>query len=349
VSQAPVVVKLGGDALARPERIAAQARRLARWAQAGPLVVVASARRGVTDHLLGLVRDVESAVAPADAPASGDLEADRAVASGEVVSAALLALALNRLGCKAVSLDAREAGILAERRGKEGQIRRIRPAPIARLLAEGTVPVVTGFQGVWRGRAVTLGRGGSDTSAVALAVALGAGKVVFVKEAAGIRTADPKLVPDTAPIREAPHHFLTELARAGARVLHPRAAELAESARLPLEFWSLGGDAPETLIHAGAAPPEPLRAAAHHGAEDGAVHVSVLGLATGEHEVHRLALAEDLRALGLTDPVLEERPHGFRVTVPAPLAALAVRAAHQRVISAPHTTQRCSGATCPAG
>jgi aspartate kinase len=104
----PVVVKLGGDALATPERIATAARQLARRQALGPVVAVASARRGVTDHLLGLVAAVERAAASGPATAAGHAAADRAVASGEVVSAALVALALERLGVQAVALDARE-------------------------------------------------------------------------------------------------------------------------------------------------------------------------------------------------------------------------------------------------
>ncbi|MBK8004390.1 MAG: hypothetical protein IPK12_10765 [Gemmatimonadetes bacterium] len=229
MSPQPIVVKLGGDALATPARIAAQARRLARWAAAGPVVAVASARRGVTDHLLGLVAEIEAVIGDEDATSGAHLEADRAVASGEVVSAALLALALNRLGWHAVSLDAREAGILARGPRGDGRIRRIQVQKIRQLCEKGIIPVVTGFQGWQDGRVVTLGRGGSDTSAVALADALGASKVVFVKDAAGLRTADPKLVPDTEAIPEAPHAFLTALTRAGAKVVHAHAAALAEA------------------------------------------------------------------------------------------------------------------------
>ena len=121
---------------------------------------------------------------------------------------------------------------------------------IARLLERGILPVVTGFQGWRRGRVATLGRGGTDTSAVALAVGIGAYRTLFVKDAEGLRTADPRLVPDSRAIREAPHTFLTALATAGAKVVHPDAARLAEHHRLPLELYTLTGSTPATVVHA---------------------------------------------------------------------------------------------------
>jgi len=111
------------------------------------------------------------------------------------------------------------------------------------------IPVITGFQGWQRGRVATLGRGGTDTSAVALAIALGGTRAVFVKDTEGLRTADPKLVPDSRRLAEVPHGFLTALTVAGARVVHPDAARLAEEHRLALEFYSLTNAAPATIVH----------------------------------------------------------------------------------------------------
>src|SRR5262245_21958551 len=145
---APVVVKLGGDALGTPARIAAQARRLRSWCARGPVVAVASARRGVTDQLLSLVDQVRSATGAEAEPIDGfaAAEADRAVAAGEVVASALLALALNRHGVRALSLDAREAGIAAAGPAGHGCITQVRTGRIESLLAQGIVPVITGFQ-----------------------------------------------------------------------------------------------------------------------------------------------------------------------------------------------------------
>ncbi len=338
------MVKLGGDALATPGRIAAQARRLARWATLGPLVVVASARRGVTDHLLALVSEVRSAVGPTGRPAAGppaaEAEAERALASGEVVSAALLALALNDLGVDAVSLDAREAGVLAEGPAGAAWIERIHTEPTEQLLAAGVIPVITGFQGWKRGRVATLGRGGSDISAVALGAALRASAVRFVKDAPGVRTADPKVVHDTAAIREAPHSFLTALTRAGSKVLHPDAAELAERHRLPLEFWSLDGDQAETLVHGQASSDLPLRAATYQPGSTHPVTVSVLGVALADLDRHGSALATELAATGLAAVALEAWPHGIRLQAPAALVGEAVNILHRVVVRG---APRCSG------
>jgi len=347
---APIVVKLGGDALATPARIAAQAARLAGWARQGPVVVVASARRGVTDHLVGLVSEVRSAVGPGEQapgralPAGLD-EAERALASGEIVSAALLALALNELGVPAASLDAREAGVLAEGPVGAAWIERIEREPTEALLARGVVPVVTGFQGWRQGRVATLGRGGSDISAVALGVALGASVVRFVKDAPGLRTADPKLVHDTEPIREAPHSFLTALTRAGSKVLHQDAAALAERCGLPLEFWSLDGEQPESRVHRAAAPARPIRAATFEPRGAHPTRVSVLGVALADLDGHRGALTTALAATGLAAAALEDWPHGFRLEAPAPLAGEAVKILHRVVVQG---EPRCCGSALRA-
>ena len=158
MSHKPVIVKLGGDALASPERDRSGGATGPARAAAGPVVAVASARRGVTDHLLGLVDEVRSAAGGTRGPVS---EADRAVAAGEVVAASLLALALQQLGVQGVSLDAREAGLRTVGRAGHAHIGAVATRRFTRLLDRGAVPVVTGFQGWNRGRVVTLGRGGN--------------------------------------------------------------------------------------------------------------------------------------------------------------------------------------------
>ena len=236
----PLVVKLGGDALASPERIVAAARRLAERRRTAPVVAVASARRGVTDHLLGLVEQVRDS-ALTGATASGLAAADRAAAAGEIVAASLLVLALDGLGIPAVALDAREAGLTSTRHSGRARLTAVKPARIQMLLDRGVVPVVAGFQGWHRGRVTTLGRGGSDTTAVALASALGAAECELVKEAGGVLTADPKLVPEAERIAVASHRFLSELASTGARVIHHPAAVWAEREGLPLRFTAIAG------------------------------------------------------------------------------------------------------------
>ena len=234
----PLVVKLGGDALASPERILAAARRLAERRRTGPVVAVASARRGVTDHLLDLVEQVRDS-AVSSATAGGLAAADRAAAAGEIVAASLLVLALDGLGVPAVALDAREAGLASTGHAGRARLTAVKPARVQALLGRGVVPVVAGFQGWHRGRVTTLGRGGSDTTAVALASALGAAECELVKVTGGVLTADPKLVPDAERIPAASHRFLSELASAGARVIHHPAAAWAEREALPLRFTAL--------------------------------------------------------------------------------------------------------------
>ena len=194
-------------------------------------MAVASARRGVTDHLLGLVEQVREAIGvDGDPPAAGRAAADRAVASGELVAASLLAVALADLGVPAVVLDAREAGLGSDgQRGRRDAHEAPKRSAAAAPGHAASTPVVTGFQGWHRGRITTLGRGGSDITAVALAAALGAEACELVKE------------PGRAPHRRSrgscprpghfaarTHRFVSELALAGARVIHHAAATRAE-------------------------------------------------------------------------------------------------------------------------
>ena len=331
----PVVVKLGGDALASPERIAAEAHRLARLAEREPVLAVASARRGVTDHLLGLAAQVRRAASsgptgdrtgrPNAAPSGA--EADRAVATGEVVTASLLALALNQIGVEAVSLDAREAGILGSGRFGGARIQAIASRRLERLLARGVIPVVTGFQGWKRGRVATLGRGGTDTSAVALAVALGATRVAFVKDAEGLRTADPKLIADGRPIGAAPHAFLSALTAAGAKIVHVDAARLAEQHGLTLAFHSLQNDEPVTSIFRDA-PAAHLRAVATLILESGIAEITAI---SAEPEVAAAAtesLREALIVAGLHLQDIQPAANGPRFIVAAQDSVTATRIVH---------------------
>jgi aspartokinase len=185
----------------------------------------------------------------ADSPAAGRAAADRAVASGELVAASLLAVALADLGVPAVVLDAREAGLGSDGHAGGATLTRLRSDRLLRLLDRGVTPVVTGFQGWHRGRITTLGRGGSDITAVALAAALGAEACELVKDPGALHTADPRLVPEAQPLRRATHRFVSEIALAGARVIHHAAATRAEREAVPLRFTSLHADGePSTVV-----------------------------------------------------------------------------------------------------
>jgi aspartate kinase len=327
-SPAAVVVKLGGDALASPERIAAEARRLAQFAEHHPVVAVTSARRGVTDHLLGLVKRVRAAVG---GPGEAHAEADRAVATGEVVTASLLALALNDLGIEALSLDAREAGVRTSGQFGGAHIRAISTRRLKQLLARGVLPVVTGFQGWQHGRVATLRRGGTDTSAVALAIALGGSRTVFVKDADGLRTADPKLIADSLPLADVPHGFLTALTLAGAKVVHPDAARLAEVHRLRLEFYSLADATPATTVRFDASA-DGLRAVATRVLDGADSQLTAIAGRPADAAQATEPLREALVAAGLEVRDVQPAANGPRFIVPGANAPVATAVLHRAFV-----------------
>ncbi|MGH7497483.1 MAG: hypothetical protein ACREL3_01370, partial [Gemmatimonadales bacterium] len=224
--------------------------RIAERLSGRPVAAVASARRGVTDHLLSLVAQVRHETANGAAPHCRSVQSsDRAVASGELVAASLLAVALEQLGVRATVLDAREAGLGSDGNWGDARLVCVRPQKVRKLLGRGVVPVATGFQGWHRGRVTTLGRGGSDVTAVALAAALDAGRCELVKETGALHTADPRLVPGALAIPRTNHRFVSELAAAGARVIHHLAADMAERKGVPLLFTSLESDGePATTV-----------------------------------------------------------------------------------------------------
>ncbi len=332
----PLVLKFGGDALATPERIAAAARRVVLRRPGRPLVVVASARRGVTDRLFGLVEQVRDASGHARPLNRAALAAvDRAVTSGEIVAASLLALALEQLGVPAVVLDARESGILSDGTPGEATVVGVRPARVERLIGRNVVPVVTGFQGWHRGRLTALGRGGSDITAVALAGALGAAECELVKDPGALHTADPKLVPGARPIPRASHRFVTDLSGAGARVIHHAAAASAEREGRSLRFTSLVGDGePATIVTPGEPAPGAhavvlvagrlgLAPADDHPAEVATVTVVSDGGPTPRDELFATVARTGVRVLRAGSG-----SHGFSFLVPDAESGILLRALH---------------------
>jgi aspartate kinase len=216
----PVVHKFGGSSLATIVLLEAAAQRIANIRRAGPVVVVVSAQGDTTDALLAQAGEVAAQPPPR--------ELDQLLATGEYASAALLAMALQQLGVPAVSLTGPQAGVRAAGGHGAGTVAEVRPARIRRVLADGVVPVVAGFQGVNRdGDIVTLGRGGSDTTAVALAAALDTRVCVIWTDVDGVCTADPRLVPAARVLSTVEVRVMAEMAFAGAQVLHPRAVGLA--------------------------------------------------------------------------------------------------------------------------
>jgi aspartate kinase len=238
-----LVQKYGGSSLATAERIRAAATRVARTASTGiPLVVVVSAMGDTTDELIELAYKV--------AARPPDREMDLLLSTGETVSATLMAMALGDMHQPAIALTAPQAGIRSTRVFSRARITDIHPDRISTELHHGKVVIVTGFQGVTEDQDVTtLGRGGSDTTAVALACALRAQRCDIYTDVQGIFTADPRVVPNARKLAEIGYEEMLELAQLGARVMHPRAVELGELYSMPIQVASSFLDTPGTLIH----------------------------------------------------------------------------------------------------
>ena len=241
-----LVQKFGGTSVADVERIQAVARRIAACRQAGhDLVIVVSAMGHTTDELTGLARAISG-----NPP---QREMDMLLATGEQVSIALLAMALQAIGVPAVSMTGPQVGILTESTHGRARILDIRTDRLRRLLEEGNVVVVAGFQGTSNSLSgvaeiTTLGRGGSDTSAVALAAALGADACELYTDVPGVLTTDPRKVPDAQLMETVTCNEMLELASLGAAVLHPRAVEIARNYGVPLRVRSSWSDQAGTLL-----------------------------------------------------------------------------------------------------
>jgi aspartate kinase len=232
VARPVLIQKFGGTSLGTPARIKRAAKRIAASQRDGYAVVaVVSAMGDSTDRLLTLASRV------AKDPAAREL--DLLLSTGEGVSAPLMSMALNELGVPAVSLLGFQAGIKTDRRHAKARIVGLSPARVERELDAGRVVVVAGFQGVGDEMEVTtLGRGGSDTTAVALAASLNAQACEIFTDVRGIYTADPRFVPGARLIARIAYPEMLELASAGARVMHPRAVEMAEAYGVELHVRS---------------------------------------------------------------------------------------------------------------
>ena len=244
---APLVVqKFGGSSLADADRIRRVARRIARErANGSELVVVVSAMGDTTDELLAL------AAAVTDEP--DERELDMLLATGEHQSATLVSMALHALGIKAISLTGSQAGITTDGRYGQARIAAIEPKRVKDELSQGKVVIVAGFQGLSASMAdqhetTTLGRGGSDTTAVALAARLEATRCQIFTDVRGIYTADPRIVPHARQLKIIGYEEMLELAHQGAQVMQTRAVELGWVNNVAIEVLSSFEDAPGTLI-----------------------------------------------------------------------------------------------------
>jgi aspartate kinase len=249
-----IVQKYGGTSVGSAERIQAVAQRVVASVKAGnDLVVVVSAMGKTTDGLVKLARELSSK--------PSRREMDMLLATGEQVTIALLSIAIQELGQPAISLTGAQVGIVTEAEHTRARILEIAPDRIQRHLQEGKVVVVAGFQGVSATGdrdITTLGRGGSDTSAVALAAALKANACEIYTDVPGILTTDPRIVPAAQLMSEITADEMLELASLGAKVLHPRAVEIAKNYGVPLVVRSSWTDDPGTWVVSAIPQPRPL-------------------------------------------------------------------------------------------
>ena len=239
-----MVQKYGGSSVADAERITHVARRIADRAAGGDRVVaVVSAMGDTTDRLIALANEVTSNPRPR--------ELDMLFSTGEAVSSTLLSMALHELGSDAISLSGVQAGIRTDAVFGRARIAGIETARIERELAAGRIVIVAGFQGASDDFDVTtLGRGGSDTTAVALAAALHADRCEIYTDVAGVYSADPRICPRARPLRDIGYEEMLELAATGARVVHARAVEVGALYGVPILVAStFDSEAPGTLIH----------------------------------------------------------------------------------------------------
>ncbi len=237
-----IVQKYGGTSVGSIERIEHVAAKVAQFRQRGhALVVVVSAMSGETDRLLGLARRID--------PQIDGRELDALLATGEQVTIALLAMALNKRGCPARSFTGQQARILTDSAFNKSRIQRIDGVGIQDVLLRGQVAVVAGFQGADdEGNITTLGRGGSDTTAVALAAALDARECQIYTDVDGVYTTDPRVVTTARRLDRITFEEMLELASLGAKVLQIRAVEFAGKYNVPLRVLSTFAEGPGTLI-----------------------------------------------------------------------------------------------------
>jgi aspartate kinase len=237
-----IVQKYGGTSVGSPERIHAVAERVGRARAAGDsVVVVVSAMSGETDRLLGLARAIQNP------PSAREL--DVVLSTGEQVTIGLMAMALEACGIPAVSYTGGQVKIITDSAHNKARIVEIDAAPVRTDLEQGKVVVVAGFQGVdANGSITTLGRGGSDTTAVAMAAALNADECQIYTDVDGVYTTDPRIVPEARRLDRISYEEMLEMASLGSKVLQIRSVEFASKYQVSLRVLSSFADGPGTLI-----------------------------------------------------------------------------------------------------
>jgi aspartate kinase len=242
-----IVQKYGGSSVANAGRIQVVARRIAAKKDEGKrVVVVVSAMGETTDELIELARQITTSPSVR--------EMDVLLSTGEIVSSTLLAMALREMGHEAISLSGAQAGIKTDTSHSQARILEVESKRVIKEIQKGNIVIVAGFQGVTEEMDITtLGRGGSDTTAVALAASLGAEVCEIYTDVEGVYTTDPRIVPEARHLAEIGYEEMLEMATYGAKVVHPRAVEMGELYHMPILVASSFTDCPGTLIHGGVA------------------------------------------------------------------------------------------------
>lgn len=237
-----IVQKYGGTSVGNPDRIKNVAARVAKHrAKGDQIVVVVSAMSGVTDGLIKLAKEIM--------PLPSEREMDMLLATGEQTTIALAAMALHSLNVPAASLTGAQAGIVTDGVHTKAKIANIDPSEVHKLLDAGNVVIVAGFQGQTRDGAITtLGRGGSDLTAIALAAALKADLCQIYTDVDGVYTTDPRIVPNAKKLAEISYDEMLELASLGAKVMQSRSVEFAKKFGVVFEVRSSLNDNPGTLV-----------------------------------------------------------------------------------------------------
>jgi diaminobutyrate-2-oxoglutarate transaminase len=326
---APVTVwKFGGTSVADHDRLRAAARRMVEAQRSGRRVVaVLSAMGKATDELS------EMAYRMSARPPLRELDALLSV--GESISCALAGMAIHELGSRAVSFNGAQAGIHTDRQHGNARLRQVRPERIVEALDDGAVALVTGFQGISEDGAVTtLGRGGSDASAIALAAALGVGECEIFTDVPAVFTADPRVVPDARPLVALCHQEMLEMARAGAGVLQPQSVQLAAAHGVDIHLRSSFSTEDGTWIRKD----RETDALEGHGVV-GVAHredlgtVSVIGIGIGRRPEITARARRALEAAGIRARRVTTRPGRVSVHVAAERVPGAARLLHATFIT----------------
>ena len=240
---ARIVVKFGGTSVADARKIYLAARKMAALHREGNEVVgVLSAQGSTTDALVAKAKEID--------PDCSGRELDVLLHTGELCSVSLCAMALQRLGCGAISLSGWQAGLLTDGNYGSAHALGLQNRRIEQELQSGKIVLVAGFQGVdSAGNITTLGRGGSDTTAVALAAFLEADRCLICTDVDGVYDKDPRKFPDAKKFEQISYNDMLTLARSGAQVLHDRCVELGKKYQIPIEVCSSFQDLPGTIVH----------------------------------------------------------------------------------------------------